>query len=258
MKVSHFWTYYLYLILICFTGCGGGDDDPVNPTPSPTPTPKPEVVEPDIKLPAQITTSGMTFSESKPGSQSVSFTCNSDWTLSIKEGRSETSWCKPSATSGTKGYATITFTVTENPTYEDRSVIVTITAGSSSISFTISQKGQKALLVSKDSYELDYKKNTIEIEVKSNIEYQVVIAESAKTWISEQTSRGLTTFKHTFIIQKNEGANKRIGEIYFKSNLKKYTIKIHQASEPKYLVNTENNITNWGNTNGTNENAKEE
>ena len=78
MKVSHFWTYYLYLILICFTGCGGGDDDPVNPTPSPTPTPKPEVVEPDIKLPAQITTSGMTFSESKPGSQSVSFTCNSD------------------------------------------------------------------------------------------------------------------------------------------------------------------------------------
>ena len=78
MKAYIFIAFSFFSLLIFFTGCGGGEDDPVNPTPSPTPTPKPEVVEPEIKLPAQITTSGMIFSESKTGSQSLSFTCNSD------------------------------------------------------------------------------------------------------------------------------------------------------------------------------------
>ena len=51
---------------------------------------------------------------------------NDDWTLTIKETRSGTSWITPSATSGKKGSMTVTFTVTENMTYDDRSVTVTI------------------------------------------------------------------------------------------------------------------------------------
>ena len=256
MKDKIFYILSLLTFLICFSGCGGGGDEPV--LPAPKPNPKPEVIEPGINLPPQITTSGVTFSESNAGTQSVSFTCDQDWTLSITETRSGTSWCKPSATSGSKGNVTITFTVTENTSYDDRSVIVTITAGATSVSFTISQKGQKALLISKEIYELDYKQNTIEIEVNANIEYQVVIAESAKEWITEQNSRGLTTFKHIFIVKENEGSNNRVGEIYFKSNVKNCTVKIHQTSEPKHSVDTENNINNWVDTNGDNGNAKEE
>lgn len=230
MKANIFRVLSLFSLLICFTGCGGGDDDPVKPSPAP------EVIKPGINLPAQITTNGVTFSESKAGSQTISFTCDSDWTLSISETRSGTSWCTPSATSGTKGNVSITFTVTENTTYDDRSVTITIIAGSASVSFIISQKGKKTLLLTKDKYELDYLKNTIEIEVKANIDYQMVIAESAKNWIEEKASRGLTSYKHTLIIQKNEETDEREGEIYFKSNVKTDTVKVYQACEPMLIL----------------------
>ena len=143
MKANNIWILSLLLSLY---GCGGGSDDPVVPEPNPTPTPTPEVAKPEIKLPSEITSSGIKLTENKAGTQSISFTCNDNWTLSIEENRSS-SWCIPSATSGSKGEVTITFTVTENTTYDDRSVTITIKCGTASTSFVISQPGVKALFV---------------------------------------------------------------------------------------------------------------
>lgn len=140
---------FLFATLMClvFASCsgGGGEDEP-----TPQPTPKPET--PTITLDSSISSSGVSFSDEK-GEQSISFTASTDWTLSIAEVRSGTSWCTPSATSGSKGNATVKFTVTENTEYDDRSVSVTIKAGTVSKSFKITQKGKDATNGSIENFE---------------------------------------------------------------------------------------------------------
>lgn len=231
----------LFASLICLvlSSCssGGSDDEP---TPNPKPTPKPE--SPTITLDSSISSSGVNFSNGKD-EQSVSFTASTDWTLSMAEVRSGISWCTPSATSGSKGDATVKFSVTENTEYDDRSVSVTIKAGTASTTFKIIQKGVEALLVTSSTFEVDKSGGSIEVKVKSNVTYQIEVADDARSWISEANSRALTTKKHKFVIAASEEYDKREGEIYIKSGDKMETVKVYQSggavlvlSENEYIV----------------------
>ena len=122
-------------MLCVFASCSdGGRDDPVNPTP------KPEEVKAEITLDSTIESNGLSFGASA-GDNSVSFTTNTNWTLTVSSTTSGTTWCTASATSGSKGSATVKFTVTENTEYDDRSVSVTVKAGTASKTFKITQKG---------------------------------------------------------------------------------------------------------------------
>ena len=217
--------FMLAMLTCIFTSCSdGGSDSPVNPTP------KPEEVKAEITIDSSIVTNGLSFGVAE-GEQSVSFSANTNWTLTIASTTSGSTWCKASATSGSKGSANVKFTVDENTDYEDRSVSVTIKAGTASKTFTITQKGADALLVTTKKYEVAQEGGKIEVEVKANIDYQLVISESAKDWISEveSKSRALKTSKHTFEIAFNEEVEKREGEITFKSGDKMETVKVYQA-----------------------------
>ena len=239
---KHLFLFATFLLLM-FAGCsgGGGEDEPI-----PQPTPKPET--PTITLDTSISTSGVSFSNGK-GEQSISFTVNTDWTLSIAEVRSGISWCTPSAKSGSKGNVTVKFTVTENTGYDDRSVSVTIKAGTASKSFKITQKGVDALLVTTNTYEVDKAGGSIEVEVKSNIDYQIEVAEASKSWISETNSRALTAKKHEFTITASEEYDKREGEIYIKSGDKKETVKVYQSGDATLvLTKKEYTISDVGET----------
>lgn len=224
--------------MLCLSACSGGGEEEPTPTPTPTPTPS----APTITIDSGILTNGLSFSETK-GEKSVTFTTDADWTLSVAETRA-VDWCTPSVTSGTKGTATVKFTVTENTGYDNRKVAVTIKAGSTSKIFNISQKQKDALLVTTDKYEVPQEGGTINVEVKANIDYQIVIAEKAKSWISESTTRVLSTKTHTFAIAASEELEKREGEIYVKSGDKQETIKVYQTggvvillSQNEFLVN---------------------
>ena len=200
----------------------GGSDNPVDPTP------KPEEVKAEITLDSNIVSNGLSFGVVS-GEQTVSFSVNTNWTLSVASTTSGATWCKASSTSGSKGTANVKFTVDENTGYDDRSVSVTIKAGSVSKTFTITQKGADALLITTNKYEVAQEGGKIEIEVKANIEYQMEISETAKSWITEASSRALTTYKHTMDIALNEDTEKREGEITFKSGDKIETVKVYQA-----------------------------
>ena len=215
---------FLFAMLTCiFASCSdGGSEDPINPTP------KPDDVKYEITIDASIISNGLSF-DTKAGEGSISFTTNADWTLTVASTTSGATWCKASATSGTKGSATVKFTVEENTGYEDRSVSVTIKAGTASKTFTITQKAVDALLVTTGTYEVMQEGGTIEVEVKANIDYSMEISETAKGWISEASSRALKTYKHTFNIASNEEADNREGEITFKSGDKVETVKVYQA-----------------------------
>lgn len=222
----------LAMMACIFASCSdGGSDEPANPTP------KPEEVKAEITIDNSIVTNGLSFSVAQ-GEQSVSFTTNTNWTLSIAATTGGSTWCKASATSGSKGTANVKFTVTENTDYDDRSVSVTIKAGTASKTFTITQKGADALLVTTKKYEVAQAGGKIEVEVKANIEYQIAVSETAKDWIKEtqSKSRALTAKKHTFEIAENEEAEKREGEITVKSGDKVETVKVYQAGGAVLLL----------------------
>ena len=222
----------LAMLTCIFASCSdGGSDEPSNPTP------KPEEVKSEITLDNGIVTNGLSFGVAQ-GEQSVSFTTNTNWTLSIAATTGGSTWCKASTTSGSKGTANVKFTVTENTDYDDRSVSVTIKAGTASKTFTITQKGADALLVTTKKYEVAQAGGKIEVEVKANIEYQLAVSETAKDWIKEtqSKSRALTTKKHTFQIAENEEVEKREGEITIKSGDKVETVKVYQAGGAVLLL----------------------
>ena len=192
----------LAMIVCVLASCSdGGSDNPVNPTP------KPEEVKTEITIDSGIISNGLSFAASQ-GEQSISFSVNADWTLSVASTTSGATWCKASATNGGKGSANVKFTIDENTSYDDRSVSVTIKAGTVSKTFTITQKGADAMLVTTTKYEVAQEGGKIEVEVKANIDYQFAISDTAKDWITEakSKSRGLTTYKHAFEIAMNEEA----------------------------------------------------
>ena len=119
---------------MCLSACSGGDDDPIEPTP------KPEVTKSEITIDSNIISNGLSFTNEKD-EQSISFSTNENWTLSVASTTSGATWCTASATSGSKGAATVKISVAENTTYDNRSVSVTIKAGTATKTFTISQKG---------------------------------------------------------------------------------------------------------------------
>ena len=213
----------LAMMVCIFASCSdGGGEEPS------TPTPKPEEVKTEITIDSGIISNGLSF-DSTGGEQSVSFSVNADWTLSIASTTSGATWCKASVTSGSKGTTNVKFTVSENTDYEDRSVSVTIKARTVSKTFTITQKGADAMLVTTTKYEVAQEGGQIEIEVKANIDYRMEISDEAKNWIKESSSRALTTYKHKLDIAMNEDKEKREGEITFKNGDKVESVKVYQA-----------------------------
>lgn len=226
--------FWLAALVWIAAGCSDGDDGSTD-TPSVPETPV-------ITIDPSIVTNGLAFATAS-GEQSIGFSTNVDWTLSIAATTGGSTWCTASASSGSKGAATVKFSVTENDSYDDRSVSVTIKAGTASTTFTITQKCASALLVTTGKYEVGQDGGNIEIEVKANIDYQMEIAESAKSWITKTSTRALTSRKHILNIAANEDVEKREGEIYFKSGDKLEIVKVYQActavlllSQDEYVV----------------------
>lgn len=236
------WLMLVVMVCVLASCSDGGSDNPVEPTP------KPEEVKTEITIDSGIVSNGLSFGV-EGSEQSVSFSVNANWTLSVASTTSGATWCKASVTSGSKGAANVKFTVDENTGYDDRSVSVTIKAGSVSKTFTITQKGADALLITTDKYEVAQEGGQIEIEVKANIDYQMEISEDAKSWITEASSRVLTTYKHTLDIALNEDAEKREGEITFKSGDKVETVKVYQAGGALILLSqNEYTVSDVGDT----------
>ena len=233
MKTSKLFGSALLATLLCFSACEEIKQH-VNPTP--------EEVKSEIIIDHDLITNGLSFTNAV-GEKAVSFTTNEDWTLSIAATPSGETWCTASAASGTKGDATVKFSVIENSTYDDRSVSVTIKSGTASKTFTITQKCADAMLLTTTKYEVGQDGGTIEIEVKSNVDYEMEISKSARGWITETRTRALTAYKHTLNIVANEEVEKREGEIYFKSGEKIETVKVYQTggailmlSKNEYIV----------------------
>ena len=97
----------------------------------------------------EVSQSSFTISD-QGSSQTISFSTNKDWSASVSGG----TWCTISPASGSSEVKSITVSVTANDTYDDRSATITIKAEELTKVITISQPKNKAILLTKDRYEV--------------------------------------------------------------------------------------------------------
>lgn len=131
-----------------------------------------------------------------------------DWSI---EGGSD--WCEFSPKKGLAGEATfVTFTAKEiNESYDQKTMLVTLKAGTTEQPITVIQKQKDAILFSNSKLEVSQDGGYAQLIIGANVEYSITIPDQFKSWISKSnppagtpSSRGLDTLKtNWFYVQPN-------------------------------------------------------
>ena len=146
------------------------------------------------------------------GSQTISFSCNRNWSVSSSE-----NWVQISPSSGeaTDGDIKVTITCSPNTTYDLRVATLTVKVEEMVETISVTQEAGLGLLVSPTDFDLTNAEQTIEVAVQQNVNYTVGIDEAGKDWIKRGSTKALSTDKVTFNIAANKSYDDREGKIYF-------------------------------------------
>lgn len=163
------------------------------------------------------------------GSATVSFTANRDWRVNCS------SWIHASPSSGTKTGGTIQVSVTfdANPTYDERSGSITITIEGMSQSVKVRQPAKDGLVVPTRSFEIEAAAQSLEIEVQSNVNYDVSCSAS---WIRYSATKALTSKTLVFSVEENTSPEAREAIITIKaggSKVDDQVVSVTQKGKPQ-------------------------
>ncbi len=145
------------------------------------------------------------------GSQSIMIDTNEGWTA-----RSSQAWCTVSPADGGSSVRTAQITAEANDTHNDRSCTVTFTVGSISRTVNITQRQKSGLFVTKNTFNISSNSQIIEVELRTNIEVEVVIPQEAKSWVSYVETRALRTETVMLSIAENESEKMRSAKVQIK------------------------------------------
>ena len=223
---------YVLFAIIAITACSksddvGGGNNNNNETPK----------QPEITLNATVSN----FS-TDGGSSEITFTSSAAWTAEAINDRAD-GWCSVSPTSGSAGNGKITITTTANDTTDDRTATVVIKSGTTQKTIAVSQKQKNALTVTSSKFEVSADGGEIEIEVKANIDFNVEIEDSAKSWVTHRSTRAIKTSTLLFEVDENGVSEKRKANISISGGGLKETITIYQESYKPSIVLTQNEYT---------------
>lgn len=199
----------------------------------------------------EITISSASFDfEANGGEKTLSFSTNRDWTATLANTANGEKWCTVTPLNGKAGDNNMQIRVAANKGYDDRNVSLTIAAGGTSKTVIISQKQQDALTLTANKFEVDKNGGKINVEVKANIQYEVIISETSKSWISQSAkTRGLTSNNFSFDIAPSEEYDKRTGEIIIQSGELSETVHVYQSGEGVLLLTkSEYSVSDKGET----------
>mgnify|MGYP003294094021 CR=1 FL=1 len=133
------------------------------------------------------------------------------------------------------------FNIAANPTYDNRSAKVIIKDKNSELADTlnINQTQVNAIILTQEKYEIPSEGQQISIEIKSNIEYDILLSTDAEKWVEKiDLSRALVTNTLNYNILPNTTYNERKAEIIIKdknSDLSD-TVKIVQAPKSDIFI----------------------
>ena len=229
--MRHF--FYTLFAILSFVACSESDVDNGGNNGGGQAPPK----QPEITLnatAADFSTDG--------GSDEITFTSSAAWTAEVINSRAD-AWCSINPTSGEAGNAKITVTTTANDTPDDRTASIIIKAGSASKTINISQKQKDALTVTASKFEVGAEGGEVTIEVKANIDFEYAIEESAKEWITYQTTRAIKTSTLVFKVAENESEEKRECKIVIKSGEFNETVTIYQAGSTPTIILTKDKFS---------------
>ncbi|MBQ3189865.1 MAG: hypothetical protein IJB61_01270 [Bacteroides sp] len=121
----------------------------------------------------------------------------------------------------------LSFNATPNESFERRQGIITLKGGDNLTEIvTIYQEGtKKSLILSSKEYVINGNGETIKIELKSDINYKMILPDCA--WISENTSRSLTAHSHYLDIAPNDNNDLRSEKILFVNEIFNLADTVH-------------------------------
>ena len=142
----------------------------------------------------------------------------------------------------TKGLDTkqVILHIAANETYDAREAQVSIKQKNGSLSgvITIRQDERYGLLVTQSLFELSPESQTFDVEVKFNVDFDVVIPESCKEWIKLVSTKGLSQKSFTFSVAVNKTFGAREGSITFKQKDGPHsgTVAVKQAQNDELIA----------------------
>lgn len=149
---------------------------------------------------------------SEGGSKEISFTTNRPWSITSE------SWCEVSPSSGTASNEPVTVTVScdANTSFEFRACDITVKAEGLMQVITVRQDINYGIQLSQTSFDLSNEAQTIEVDVRGNIPYDIEIDALCQSWISQVKTKAPSSDKITFSIAANTLYDLREGTIRIK------------------------------------------
>lgn len=151
--------------------------------------------------------------DAEGGTFGIELQANVTVTYEIEE--SAKSWLT-AVSSSTRGLttSTLSFQVAENPDVSVRQAVITLRGNDLTEEVTVYQAGSEpAILLSQKEYTVPSDGETIQVELKSNTSYKVVMPDVP--WITEASTRAFSAYTHYFTVAANENYDARTAEIYF-------------------------------------------
>ena len=173
-----------------------------------------------------ISINGLIF-DFNGGTEDIQFTTNKNWIAEIEFKSNSYDWCSISPQSGNLGEITINLSVQPNQNYDEREAVLKIIAEDIYCSIPIIQKEKSTIILEKDIYEISSEGGDINIKFDTNSDFDVIVDNSSKSWISCTQSKSLQHNSITVNILESNEYKSREGFVYIKNNAetKKLTIK---------------------------------
>ncbi len=127
----------------------------------------------------------------------------------------ECDWIRQVSTRGLVS-STLDFSVTANGSIEKREGEIIIKGEGLRETVHVYQDGEvPSIVLTANAYTVSDKGETIQVEVKSNIEVSAAVDGEASSWIQEVSSRAMSTSTYFYKIEPNPGYDPRTGTITF-------------------------------------------
>lgn len=146
------------------------------------------------------------------GTRTVVIRSNTGWTVS-----GANDWCTTDKAEGSYD-GEVTVTTQANTDYDDRSVNLTVKAGSVTKILTVNQRKKDALTLTQARYEIRQEGGAIAVEVKHNVDFTVEIPQEFAGWITPITTKGLSAASLQFEIAANPAYDAREGKIIIRNS----------------------------------------
>ena len=112
----------------------------------------------------------------------------------------------------------LNFKIEANPNTDKREGFIIFKDNASELADTVHvyQAQKDELILTQDTYNVPAKGETIDVELKTNADYEVIIPEDAKEWVEQLVSRASRVDKLSFVISENTAYDDRQAEIVIK------------------------------------------